>query len=427
MKTYPKYKESGIPWIGQILEEWEQAPLKYLIEITKGRKPISFVDEPIEEPYITMDYLRGRDNSCQYPGSVEGLVHIDEDETLVLWDGANAGEFLKARRGYLASTMAAIRIKDKNLLPSYLFLFLKSGERYSKTLASGTTIPHFNPQFFDINIPVPPLAEQQAIAEYLDKKTGDIDELVGLLNKQIADVRAYRQSLITETVTQGLNKDVPMKDSGIEWIGQIPKGWHLTKLKHLTSKIGSGITPTGGATIYQDSGILFIRSQNVYTDGLRLDDVAYISDEIDNNMQSSRVLYGDVLLNITGASIGRCTTFNLERTRANVNQHVCIIRPIAELLLSKYLQYTLNSNLGQIQIALYQTGGNREGLNFEQLKNFLIPDIPLSEQQQIVEFLDAKTKDIDELLSKLEAQVADLLAYKSSLISEVVTGKIDIR
>lgn len=439
MKTYPKYKESGIPWIGQIPEGWELCKMKSLLDdMRSGGTPTSnnltyYTDEgglcwvaigdmsTTDIVYNTAKHIteegRRSKNLCVFPKG-----------TMLYSIYASIGKVAElAVPATINQAILAIKLNEQ-YLQTYCKYVLRAQEKYVASLASANTQANLSAEkVAKFILPVPSLAEQQAIAEYLDKKTGDIDELVGLLNKQIADVRAYRQSLITETVTQGLNKDVPMKDSGIEWIGQIPKGWHLTKLKHLTSKIGSGITPTGGATIYQDSGILFIRSQNVYTDGLRLDDVAYISDEIDNNMQSSRVLYGDVLLNITGASIGRCTTFNLERTRANVNQHVCIIRPIAELLLSKYLQYTLNSNLGQTQIALYQTGGNREGLNFEQLKNFLIPDIPLSEQQQIVEFLDAKTKDIDELLSKLEAQVADLLAYKSSLISEVVTGKIDIR
>ena len=424
MKTYPKYKESGIPWIGQIPEHWEKCRFKMLHLGTN-------VGEAIDKTYWTDD----EKDTVFYTAGVKPIR--TDFPNFPIEKFTKEEDILLARNGspyvYLPSVHAAYtdHIIRASILPSANKVYVSHAlaTAISQIAVDSVSLPTWSASLWNAQVlPLPPLAEQQAIAEYLDKKTGDIDELVGLLNKQIADVRAYRQSLITETVTQGLNKDVPMKDSGIEWIGQIPKGWHLTKLKHLTSKIGSGITPTGGATIYQDSGILFIRSQNVYTDGLRLDDVAYISDEIDNNMQSSRVLYGDVLLNITGASIGRCTTFNLERTRANVNQHVCIIRPIAELLLSKYLQYTLNSNLGQIQIALYQTGGNREGLNFEQLKNFLIPDIPsLSEQQQIVEFLDAKTKDIDELLSKLEAQVADLLAYKSSLISEVVTGKIDIR
>lgn len=441
MKTYPKYKESGIPWIGQIPEGWGTS---YLLHALRG----NITDGPHETPrlvedgipFISVDSLNDSEHIDftivkKYISEEDYLEYckkaILEENDILFSKSATIGKtaIVGRERFMVWSPLAIIKPAFNKVYPKYLY-YVVSNEQYRKSvclLATYNTQLNVGMRTLEKSlIPIPPLAEQEAIAAFLDKKTGNIDELVGLLNKQIADVRAYRQSLITETVTQGLNKDVPMKDSGVEWIGQIPEGWHLTKLKHLTSKIGSGITPSGGATIYQDSGVLFIRSQNVYANGLKLDDVAYISDEIDNSMQSSRVLYGDVLLNITGASIGRCTTFNLERTRANVNQHVCIIRPITELLLSKYLQYTLNSSLGQTQIALCQTGGNREGLNFEQLKNFLIPDIPLFEQQQIVEFLDKKTKDIDELLVKLEAQVADLLAYKSSLISEAVTGKIYI-
>lgn len=431
MKTYPKYKESGIPWIGQIPEEWNQVPLRYIIEITKGRKPISFVDEPIEEPYVTMDYLRDRENSCQYPSSTEGLVHINEDEILVLWDGANAGEFLKARQGYLSSTMAVIRVTDKNVLPNYLFLFLKSGEKYSKTLASGTTIPHFNPQYFDINIPVPPLQEQQAIADYLDKKTGDIDELVGLLNKQIADVRAYRQSLITETVTQGLNKDVPMKDSGIEWIGQIPEGWKVMKFNNLIDVL-TDYTANGS---FGDlaANVEYLNEPN-YSRLIRLTDLRnnlqnengiWVSEYSHNYLAKSALYGGELLMANVGAYSGLVCLMPKINFPATLGPNMFLIKNTKSIE-TKYLYHLLASNLYFSKLQIIATSSAQPKLNKDNIRQLSIVFPPLSEQQQIVEFLDAKTKDIDELLSKLEAQVADLLAYKSSLISEAVTGKMYI-
>ena len=417
MKRYEKYIEIPSTVSPEMPEAWSAKKLKFVLSYSKGKQPSQLTEEPIGDPYATMDYLRGRDCILQYPVSTEGLVHIDNDSLLVLWDGANAGEFLRGKTGYLGSTMAVVKPGD-NIDKSYLFYLLKGSEALSKMIAGGTTIPHFSPTFFDEVFAIPSLDEQQKIAAFLDYKIGKIDRLTEMLNDRIGDLKKYRHAV---------NNVIDLRPVDPEWIGELPDGVGLTRLKYLICKIGSGVTPTGGASVYQDSGILFIRSQNVYQDGLRLDDVAYISHDIDEKMQNTRLQYGDVLLNITGASIGRCTTYDLVDTPANVNQHVCIIRPIAELANSKYIQYVLNSDFGQTQINLFQTGGSREGLNFEQLRNFVIPSFSVNDQSAIAEYLDRKTKQIDDIIAATEQQIKDLQAYRISLISEAVTGQIDVR
>ena len=152
-----------------------------------------------------------------------------------------------------------------------------------------------------------------------------MDELADNIKGEIAALQEYRKSLIAECVTKGLNTKAKMKPSGVVWIGDIPEKWTVMRLKYGVTKIGSGKTPLGGATVYSDDGVLFIRSQNVYDNGLVTEDIEYISPEIDDGMANSRVQDGDVLLNITGGSIGRCCVYSLDKM-ANVNQHVCIIR-----------------------------------------------------------------------------------------------------
>ena len=291
----------------------------------------------------------------------------------------------------------------------------------------GAKMPRVSSDFVkDLFFPLPDIKEQDAIADYLDDVTGKVDALIAEKQKQVDDLRAYRISLITETVTRGLNPNAPLRHSGIDWIGDIPRHWEISALKYLTSKIGSGVTPKGGSEVYLNEGVLFIRSQNVYPDGLHLDDPTYISESIDESMSNTRVYTGDILLNITGASIGRCCVYTMIES-ANVNQHVCIIRSLGNLIINQYLCYMLNSKIGQDQIALYQTGGNREGLNFEQLRNFAIPLPPLSEQHAIAEFLDEKTVKIDALIDELSKQLDELAEYKKAVISEAVTGKVDVR
>lgn len=421
MKQYPKYKESGIQWIGQVPEHWEVMAFKRVILH-------DMAGEVIDKNY----WNQGEEllYTCQRTPMLSNFMGFPIEKRtggndLLLTRNATPYIFIPSKNAIYSNVVQ--RVILNNQVNKYFAQYWLSSTCHTM-VAQGDTIPSYNMQmWYSMPFLFPPLSEQEAIAAYLDKQTGKIDKSIESLEQQKTDLQQYRTSLISEAVTRGLNPNTTLKDSGVQWIGQIPEEWGLTKLKYLTTKIGSGITPSGGATVYQDSGVLFVRSQNVHTDGLRLDDVAYISEDIDNKMQGSRVLFGDVLLNITGASIGRCTTFNLENTRANVNQHVCIVRPIQELVMSKYLQYVLNSKLGQTQIDLYQTGGNREGLNFEQLKNFLIPSIPLSEQEAIAAYLDEQTGKIDIAIATIDRQIADLRAYRTALITEAVTGKVDVR
>lgn len=429
MKRYEQYKDSGVAWIGEIPAHWETVKPKYTVFLQKGTKPQELTDEDNGNlPYLTMDVLRDRANkTTMYPTSVNDLVKVDDDDILVLWDGANAGEVLLAKEGYLSSTMARFGFDTDKLDSRYWFYFLKGLEPILKEFAGGTTIPHLDSsKIMEEPYPIPSMEEQQAIVRYLDYKVAKLDKLISENEAQVKELEKYRTAVISEVVTKGLNPDTPMRDSGIEWIGHIPEHWETIKLKYYTSKIGSGVTPTGGAEVYQENGVIFLRSQNIHNDGLRLEDAAYISDEIDQQMSNSRVCFGDVLLNITGASIGRCHCFD-RNIRANVNQHVCIIRPDASKLNCKYLQYILNSDMGQILIKLGESGANREGLTFEQIKNFVIPICDISEQKQIVDVIVAKCNSINQTIDSLKQNVACLAQYKASLISETVTGQRDVR
>ena len=192
------------------------------------------------------------------------------------------------------------------------------------------------------------------------------------------------------------------------------------RIKDFTTKVGSGVTPRGGAEIYQSEGIPLFRSQNVTNEGLLLDDIAYISKEIHESMSSTRLRANDVLLNITGASIGRCYYLPKDFTEGNVNQHVCIIRPTSKVL-SPYLYYCLISNEGQQKIDLTQTGANREGLSKEDICNFEFDIPPLEEQGRIVSYLNDKTGKIDARISLLSKKRDAYQRLKKALISRVVT------
>lgn len=279
--------------------------------------------------------------------------------------------------------------------------------------------------FLRIPFSFPPKAEQTQIANFLDTKTQAIDNYIALKEQTIALLEERKAAVINEAVTKGLDNSVEMKDSGVEWLGEIPKEWEATRLRYVVSKLGSGVTPSGGATSYLEKGIPLLRSQNIHFNKIELKGVAFIGQKTHDKMKGSKVLKNDVLLNITGGSLGRCYFVTNEFTEANVNQHVCIIRP--SKINTKFLYFLLSSKIGQDQIWYYQYGGGREGLNLQSIKNFFLP-LPKEKQQlEIVTFLEEKTDLIYQEIENNKTQIRLIKEYRESLISAAVTGKIDVR
>ena len=306
----------------------------------------------------------------------------------------------------------------------YWFTFLKVAG-YVEMICNVATIPHFTAEKVKAApLVVPPLDTQRRIARFLDEKTARIDGLIEKKRMLLDRLAEKRQALVTRAVTKGLNPDAPMKPSGIDWLGAIPVHWELRRLKFGTTKIGSGVTPRGGASVYVNSGIMLLRSQNVHFEGLDLDDVVFIDDDIDNEMSETRVFFGDVLLNITGASIGRCCLFDQVNTRANVNQHVCIIRPAD--IVADFVAMLLASSVGQLQIYLSQNGASREGLNFGDLGNFIVPTPPVSEQANITQTMQFQIDTIGEQSLRVLQSIGILEEYRSAVITAAVTGQIEV-
>ena len=216
-----------------------------------------------------------------------------------------------------------------------------------------------------------------------------------------------------------LVKSEEFKDSPL---GKIPTGWDVVSIDEIAIYVGSGITPRGGSNVYQKEGILFIRSQNVTFNGLRLDDVAYIDNRTHESMKRSEVFAHDVLLNITGASIGRCCPVPPGLEAANVNQHVCAIRlPNPNREDAIFLSSVLASYIGQSQIDRLNAGGNREGLNYEQLRAFVIPFPPPNERASIAKILET----VDETIAHTSSLIAKLKQMKAGLLHDLLTRGLD--
>lgn len=433
-----RMKESGIDWIGQIPEEWEISKIKFTTQLNGriGWQGLTSAEYKEEGPYLITgtDFHNGTIN-------FETAVHTDEKR----WSEASQiqvenGDLLITKDGTVGKVAIISGLDDKASLNSgvlriqtideidrrFLYYVLLSDEFwmwFNYTNSGASTILHLYQNVFDeFTFTFPQKNEQQKIADFLDKKTAQMDKVKVLLEKQIQKLKDYRASLIYETVTKGLDKTVPMKDSGIDWVGQVPQGWGVNRLKYLANKIGSGKTPLGGSGIFEETGILFIRSQNIYNGLILLEDKAtYINRNIHQQMIGTCVKKNDILLNITGASIGRVAKYDLD-IEANVNQHVCIIRS-NRYVLPDYLMYFIMSEFGQFMIKTHQISGNREGLSFENIGNFKIIAPGLDYQYEISQYLNKKMLTINQMIKTKEQQIANINKQRQTLIYDYVTGK----
>ena len=444
-------KDSGIEWIGKIPRHWIYPKITYILD-TEHEYPIGDGDHGTikADNYVQegIPFIRVQNLGFATPLRLDDVVYITKkqnitiknstlkpDDILFAKTGATIGKVGIVPKELLISNTTShvgkITVNKKIIVPRFLFYALSSTVGYKllwDIAGQKSTRPELSiEEIKRLHIILPDsLQEQQTIVDYLDAKCADIDSLTADIQKQINILKEYKKSVITQAVTKGLDPDVEMKDSGIEWIGMIPSKWNIGKIKSYVDKVGSGKTPKGDNTLYTKGKILFLRSQNVYNTGIILDDPpTVITDAIDKELSNTRVITDDVLLNITGGSIGRCCIYNLEK-KANVNQHVSIIRMKKDKMLSGYMHYFWISDLGQTAINLYQTGGNREGMSASAIKNTPIPFMPIWEQQAIIDFLDSKCADIDAIISGKQKQLDVLKEYKKSLIYEYVTGKKEV-
>jgi len=419
MNKYKEYKLSKFQWFDQVPLHWLEGKVSYFFNIGRGRV-ISELELNPEGLYPVYSSQTKND------GCLGFIDTYDFDNDMLTWttDGANAGTvFIRTGKFNCTNVCGTLIPKTEVSLKYYLYYLQNITPFYKRPDTNGAKI--MNNEMARIYCLIPSLEEQIQIALYLDHQTAIIDQLILQKEKLIELLKEKKQAIINEAVTNGLNPNAKMKESSLEWLGAIPQAWNLVQIRHLNTKVGSGVTPKGGAEVYTEEGVIFIRSQNVHFDGLRLDDVVRIDLDTHEKMSGSKVQFKDVLLNITGASIGRCCVVDIHE-EMNVNQHVCIIRP-TQRVLPEYLNLVLQSNIGQVQIKLGTTGGNREGLTFEAIKEFTIPLPELTEQQEILHKVQSSLKRYYELENLNSIQIDKLKEYRQSIISEAVTGKIDVR
>lgn len=438
---YERYKDSGVEWIGEIPEHWGISKIKYLPKYGHN----NFIDgDWIESPYITNEGIRLLQTGNIGVGvfKEQGYRYISKEtfrnlsctevypnDVLICRLAHPVGRACLApeleNRMITSVDVCILRPKD-DIDKKYLVYYLSSNgylEEMENQSRGSTRQRISRTQLGEVCVTLPPFLEQQAIANFLDQKNAEIDSLIADKEKLIELLQEQRQGIITQAVTKGLIPNVPMKDSGVEWIGEIPEHWEVKPLKRLTSFISRGITPT-----YVDvSSVKVINQACIYWEKLNIENIKYQKEDLD--ISKGRLYKGDLVINSTGTgTLGRAAIFNLEGS-CIADTHVTIIRSDKNSLNNRYLFYLLQTPKYQSYIysALVTGATNQIELSREGLQNTIIICPFIEEQQAIANFLDQKTTEIDLLISDIKTQIFSLKEYRQSLITAAVTGKIDVR
>ncbi|WP_326716731.1 restriction endonuclease subunit S [Vagococcus jeotgali] len=424
-----KMKDSGIEWIGEIPEDWEKVKFKYIFDYQKGKKP-NLYNEPKEDlyPYVSMDVQRNNLNKYQYANSRDGVLG-EKNDICVLWDGANAGEFYRLRiKGVISSTSAIILRNTINPIvdKDYLFYFLKFYEIELKSSSIGMGIPHVDSfKMKNDVISFPSLKKQNIIVTALNSKTKKIGVLITETQQSIEELKKYKQSLITEAVTKGLDPNVEMKDSGIEWVGETPKHWLITRPNRITTIVrgNSGFQKvdmknTGDYVAVQYGQVYKLNvldeKYQLYVDGK-----FYKEDQV--------VQKGDTILVSTSETmedLGHSCFYNRKDIGLLGGEQLCL-KPNKKVLFDKFLYYA--TTYFNLELNQYSTGLKVYRFKLDDLKkiNMIVPST-IEEQRQIVSYLDEQTSHIDKLIEDKTKVIKELEDYKKSLIYEYVTGKKEV-
>ena len=368
-----------------------------------------------------MDVLRNNPPK-EFSNQDDGLF-VRKGEIGILWDGSNSGEIISINQdGILSSTVSRLGISDSKLNKEFSYYILKFYEKDFRENTIGMGIPHMDGNHLKFSkIILPPLSEQQQIVSFLDDKTQKIDSLIQQKQKKIELLKEKRTSLINHVVTKGLDPNVEMKDSGVEWIGKIPIDWFSLTTNKIFNNLGSGTTPKSeNSSYYQNGKYPWITTTDL-NEGIMYDTKNKLTDESISDYPNLKLYpIGSIYISMYGGKIGKIgvSTFS-----SYCNQSVCVLPSNKKVNIKFYYYWFLGH---QERVKNMGRGGGQPNINKEMIKEFRIVKPSLSEQQQIVEYLDKQTEEIDTLIQLEQKKIETLKEYRQSLISEVVTGKIRV-
>lgn len=418
-------KPSGIEWIGYIPDDWEVIKTKFLFNVYGGSTPKVNVPEYWGDKitWITPGEL-GDDikivlnskrmlsekglNSCGATLAPKGSIIISNRAPI--GQVCLAGSELCTNQG-CKSLVAKIKLSCL-----FFYYFFKVQSEVLNMLGNGTTFMELSASdLLNFKIPFPPLKTQQKIADYLDEKCGEIDATIAKQKESIEKLKAYKQSLISETVTKGLDKSAPLKPSGIDYLGDIPNDWEVKRVKNTGKLIGGSAFPDEYQGVKNEE-IPFIKVKSLAEDPISRNGKDSISESIRSKLNAEKFIIGSVVFAKVGAALLLQRFRILEFESCIDNNMMGFIPLVIEPRFFKYVTVLFD-------FSYFVNPGTVPSINQEQIGNIKIPFPPLKTQQKIADYLDSKCSQIDKYITEKQNIIQKLDAYKKSLIFECVTGK----
>ena len=432
-------KQTGIQWIGEIPSSWNTKRIKYMATL-KGR--IGWQGLTSEEYQDEGAYLITGVDFADGGIDWESCVHVP----IKRWEEARDiqienGDLLITKDGTIGKVAIVSDMPGETSLNSgvlrvipiegysrrFLYWVIKSEEFwnwFNYKNAGNSTIAHlYQGDFAEFLYTFPSYDEQESIADFLDEHCGELDSIIKDLEVQVERLKQYKKSLITETVTKGLNRSIEMRDSGVESIGDIPTHWDIKQIKYISNLITKGATPEDVSVICDETHpIRFLKVENIQN-GLLLQEPEFFITKADNVvLQRASLRDKDILFVIAGATIGKVAIMREELCPCNLNQAVCLIRMNTNQC-AEYYTYVLQSNITSVAINLLTVQAAQPNLSMGNIANIKLPIPPINEQKDICTFLEKKCAEIDAIADIKERQLESMKKHHASLIFEYVTGK----
>ena len=432
-------KQTGIQWIGEIPSSWNTKRIKYMATL-KGR--IGWQGLTSEEYQDEGAYLITGVDFADGGIDWESCVHVP----IKRWEEARDiqienGDLLITKDGTIGKVAIVSDMPGETSLNSgvlrvipiegysrrFLYWVIKSEEFwnwFNYKNAGNSTIAHlYQGDFAEFLYTFPSYDEQESIADFLDEHCGELDSIIKDLEVQVERLKQYKKSLITETVTKGLNRSIEMRDSGVESIGDIPTHWDIKQIKYISNLITKGATPEDVSVICDETHpIRFLKAENIQN-GLLLQEPEFFITKADNVvLQRASLRDKDILFVIAGATIGKVAIMREELCPCNLNQAVCLIRMNTNQC-AEYYTYVLQSNITSVAINLLTVQAAQPNLSMGNIANIKLPIPPINEQKDICTFLEKKCAEIDAIADIKERQLESMKKHHASLIFEYVTGK----
>lgn len=439
MREYETYKDSGVEWIGKIPSHWDVRKGSTLGKYSKGRgiKKDDVVPDGLPcvrygEIYTIYDHSI-RDVTSRISESISSELTSVNKGTLLLTSSGETLEdigkcvvFLGEGRLFVGGDIITLHPNGEFDSEFLSYLINSDVVRIQRSMfGRGDIIVHISVKHFrDMRFPTPPLPEQHQIVSYLNEKTSLIDEIIENKTQRIELLKEMRSSLISEVVTKGLNPNVPMKDSGVEWIGEIPSHWGHKKVKYMFSVLGGG-TPSTTNPEFWSGDIPWVSPKDMKSDVI-VDTEDHLSELGVQESSTTKISEGSVLLVFRSGILRHQIPVSMTSREVTINQDIKSFNS-NDRRLNRYLFYLVRGS-GTVLLDMWRKEGTTvESLDLRTVLDSEIPLPPPTEQEQLTSFLGEKTSMIDEEMSREIRSIGYLNEVRQSLINEVVTGKMDVR